>query len=35
MTAIPDDLPLRVLDGSPDAVLSCDGAGTVRYSKVA
>ena len=31
MTAIPDDLPLRVLDGSPDAVLICDRAGTVRY----
>jgi PAS domain S-box-containing protein len=31
MTAIPDDLPRRVLDGSPDAVLICDRAGTVRY----
>jgi PAS domain S-box-containing protein len=31
MIALPDDLPRRVLDGSPDAVLICDRAGTVRY----
>jgi PAS domain S-box-containing protein len=31
MTAIPDDLPRRVLDGSPDAILICDRGGTVRY----
>ncbi len=31
MTAIPHDLPQRILDGSPDAVLISDPAGTVRY----
>jgi PAS domain S-box-containing protein len=31
MTAIPGDLPRRVLDGSADAILICDRAGTVRY----
>jgi PAS domain S-box-containing protein len=31
MTAIPGELPRRVLDGSPDAILICDRAGTVRY----
>ena len=29
--ALPHDLPVRILDGSPDAVLICDHAGTVRY----
>jgi nitric oxide dioxygenase len=31
MAALPHDLSLRILDGSPDAILICDGAGTVRY----
>lgn len=31
MTALPDDLPRRVLDGSPDAILISDHGGTVRY----
>lgn len=31
MTPIPHDLPLRILDGSPDAILVSDPAGTVRY----
>jgi PAS domain S-box-containing protein len=31
MTAISDDLPRRVLDGSPDAILICDRGGKVRY----
>ena len=31
MAALPHDLPLRILDGSPDAILICDRAGTVRY----
>lgn len=31
MTEMADDLPRRVLDGSPDAILICDRAGTVRY----
>jgi PAS domain S-box-containing protein len=31
MTALPDDLPRRVLDGSPDAILISDHVGTVRY----
>jgi PAS domain S-box-containing protein len=31
MTAIPRDLPQRILDGSPDAILVSDPAGTVRY----
>jgi PAS domain S-box-containing protein len=29
--ALPQDLPVRILDGSPDAVLICDRAGIVRY----
>jgi len=29
--ALPQDLPLRILDCSPDAVLICDRAGIVRY----
>ena len=29
--ALPRDLPLRILDNSPDAVLICDRAGIVRY----
>ena len=29
--ALPHDLPARILDGSPDAILVCDAAGTVRY----
>ena len=29
--ALPQDLPLRILDGSPDAILICDRAGTMRY----
>jgi PAS domain S-box-containing protein len=28
---LPQDLPVRILDGSPDAVLICDPAGIVRY----
>jgi PAS domain S-box-containing protein len=31
MTAIPHELPGRVLDGSPDAILICDRGGTMRY----
>ncbi|GEJ57755.1 PAS domain-containing protein [Anaeromyxobacter diazotrophicus] len=31
MTALPQDLPQRLLDGSPDAVLISDPAGVVRY----
>jgi PAS domain S-box-containing protein len=31
MTTIPGDLYRRVLDGSPDAIVICDRAGTVRY----
>jgi PAS domain S-box-containing protein len=31
MSALPHNLPLRVLDGSPDAILICDRVGTVRY----
>jgi PAS domain S-box-containing protein len=31
MPALPHDLPVRILDGSPDAILVCDQAGTVRY----
>lgn len=31
MPALPDDLPSRVLGGSPDAILICDPKGTVRY----
>lgn len=29
--ALPQDLPVRILDGSPDAVLICDRVGIVRY----
>jgi PAS domain S-box-containing protein len=28
---LPQDLPARILDGSPDALLICDRAGIVRY----
>jgi len=31
MSTIPDDLPRRILAGSPDAVLISDRSGTVRY----
>ena len=31
MTGVPDDLAGRILDGSPDAVVVCDRAGTVHY----
>ncbi|MBP7674798.1 MAG: PAS domain S-box protein [Thermoanaerobaculia bacterium] len=31
MTALPDDLLRRILDGSPDAILISDHEGTVRY----
>jgi len=31
MAALPHDLSLRILDGSPDAILICDEAGVVRY----
>ena len=31
IAALPRDLPLRILDGSPDAILICDFSGTVRY----
>ena len=31
IAALPHDLPVRILDGSPDAILICDRAGTVRY----
>lgn len=31
MIPLPDDLPQRLLDGSPDAVLISDVAGTVQY----
>jgi PAS domain S-box-containing protein len=30
-TSLPDDLAGRILDGSPDAILVCDRAGTIRY----
>jgi hypothetical protein len=30
MTALPDDLPRRVLDGSPDAELVSDRGGAIR-----
>lgn len=30
-TALPHDLPARIMAGSPDAILACDRAGTVRY----
>jgi PAS domain S-box-containing protein len=28
---LPPDLPVRILDGSPDAILICDRAGIVQY----
>ena len=28
---LPHDLPVRILDGSPDAILICDHTGTVQY----
>lgn len=31
MSALPHTLPLRILDGSPDAILICDRSGIVRY----
>jgi nitric oxide dioxygenase len=31
MPALPDGLPMRILDGSPDAILICDRLGMVRY----
>jgi PAS domain S-box-containing protein len=31
MTTLPHDLPRRIQDGSPDAILICDPPGTVRY----
>lgn len=31
MTALPEDLAARILDGSPDAILICDRMGIVRY----
>ena len=31
MSALPNDLPLQILNGSPDAILICDRTGTVRY----
>ena len=31
IAALPHDLPVRILEGSPDAILICDHAGTVRY----
>ena len=35
IAALPHDLPVRILDGSPDAILICDHAGTVRFWNVA
>src|SRR5688500_9021482 len=35
MTALPDDLAARVLDGSPDAILVADRAGTVCFWNLA
>jgi PAS domain S-box-containing protein len=35
MTSLAHDLAGRILDGSPDAVLICDRAGTVRYWNMA
>jgi PAS domain S-box-containing protein len=35
MAALPPDLPRRILDRSPDAILICDRAGTVRYWNLA
>ena len=31
IAALPYDLPVRMLDGSPDAIVICDRAGIVRY----
>ena len=31
IAALRHDLPVRILDGSPDAILICDPAGMVRY----
>ena len=31
IAALPHDLPVRILDGSPDAILICDRSGKVRY----
>ena len=31
MSTLPHDRPLRILDGSPDAILICDRSGIVRY----
>ena len=31
MAPLPHHLPLRILDGSPDAILICDEVGMVRY----
>lgn len=31
LAALPHDLPVRILDGSPDAILICDRSGTMRY----
>lgn len=31
LVAVPQELPIRILDGSPDAILICDRAGVVRY----
>ena len=31
IAALPHDLPVRILDGSPDAILICDSGGMVRY----
>jgi PAS domain S-box-containing protein len=31
IAALPQDLPVRILNGSPDAILICDRSGTVRY----
>ena len=31
LEALPQELAVRILDGSPDAVLICDRAGIVRY----
>ena len=31
MTSLPHDLAVRILDGSPDAVMVCDRRGAVRY----
>jgi PAS domain-containing protein len=31
LAALPHDLPVRILDRSPDAILICDPVGTLRY----